>query len=642
MAQDPIRSQKADRWDALVASGVAPAEATKRVEAEFASTQPTTQPPKPSMTLGEEAKGLARSVAQGLTFGFGEELESLPYYLPGGESAEEARARIRGEMQQYREARPVVSGAAELAGGLATGSGLAALGARGVRGAATLARSGLLQGALGGAGAMEGGLKERAVGAATGGALGGALGMATAGAAQAGRRLLKGPQSPVTQMVEEAMTMGRTTPQQVREEAARQMAASPQATVMTALGTPAIRKARAIEAIGGEAGTAMGDALRQQIATRGQRLQEAFTRTTGIGKEDVFETLQDLAEKRREASAPLYEQFKQQPPIASEKLEKFIASRPSLREAVRDAQELAAEEGVQLTMVDLGNGQSIPARTPQFLDYMKRSLDDRIYNGRKPGETSLGPAKMNAYLESRKQFVTELDKLIPGYKAARDAYAGPTQLMNAMDAAEDFASRGTKPGDIREFVNSLTSESEKEFFQRGWLNAQLNKIDAGAMSQKQLKQPLFEQQVKEVFGDKAPEIVNAIRAEVDITDMASAAVTGSRTTPLREDVAREKGGQSVIARGLRQARQAYTDPFGTLARGADILTERRQTPKMEARRLQQVQALQAPASQLGQILQQVEQQRLASEAFKRGSYTAGGVVGGAAGRTAMDLLTGRR
>lgn len=642
MAQDPIRSQKADRWDALVASGVVPAEATKRVEAEFAATKPSAQPAKPSMTLGEEAKGLARSVAQGLTFGFGEELESLPYYLPGGESAEEARTRIRGEMQQYREARPVVSGAAELAGGLATGGGLAALGARGVRGAATLARSGLLQGALGGAGAMEGGLKERAVGAATGGALGGALGMATAGAAQTGRRLLKGPQSPVTQMVEEAMTMVRTTPQQATEEAARQMAASPQATVMTALGTPAIRKARAIEAIGGEAGTAMGDALRQQIASRGQRLQDAFTRTTGIGKEDVFETLQDLADKRREASAPLYEQVMEQPPIASEKLEQFLSSRPSLAQAMQKARTLAAEEGVQLTMVDLGNGQSIPARTPRFLDYVKRALDDQIYSGKDFDGTSLGSSQRRAMLGTKKALVAQLDDMIPGYKAARDAYAGPTQLMNAMDAAEDFASRGTKPGDIREFVNSLTSESEKEFFQRGWLNAQLNKIDAGTLSQKQLKQPLFEQQVKEVFGDKAPEIVNAIRAEVDITDMASAAVTGSRTTPLAEDVARERGGQSVIARGLRQARQAYTDPFGTLARGADILAERRQTPKMEARRMQQVQALQAPASQLAQILRKAEQERLASQAFKQQSYLAGGMAGGAAGRTGIDLLTGRR
>lgn len=130
-------------------------------------------------------KGLARSVAQGATFGFGEEIEALPYLFPGGETREEALKRIRGEMREYREAYPGTALTSELAGGLAFGGvGAARVGA--AKAATTLAgraaqavgRKAMTAGgqaAIGGFGAAEGDVVDRLKGAALGGAVGAGL-----------------------------------------------------------------------------------------------------------------------------------------------------------------------------------------------------------------------------------------------------------------------------------------------------------------------------------------------------------------------------------------------------------------------------------------------------------------------------------
>jgi len=131
---------------------------------------------KSELSTWEKAKGLGRSVAQGATFGFGEELEALPYLLPGGETREQAIKRIRGEMSQYREEYPKTAIAAEIGGGLLTGGvgGARAAGSAGLRAAAgRLAASNVAQGVLGGVGAAEGGFGERVTGGLVGGAVGG-------------------------------------------------------------------------------------------------------------------------------------------------------------------------------------------------------------------------------------------------------------------------------------------------------------------------------------------------------------------------------------------------------------------------------------------------------------------------------------
>lgn len=90
-------------------------------------------------TVGSEAQtageGFARTVAQGATFGFSDELAGLGAALmPGGRGYTEARDKARENLAQFREERPKTALLAEGIGGVATG----------ILGPAALARGGLM------------------------------------------------------------------------------------------------------------------------------------------------------------------------------------------------------------------------------------------------------------------------------------------------------------------------------------------------------------------------------------------------------------------------------------------------------------------------------------------------------------------
>lgn len=117
------------------------------------------------------AGNLARSIGQGITFGFGDELEARYRALTGDRSYDEEVADIRQSIDQFRETNPVAAYGSEIAGSIPTGFGLAGLALRGgLKGAAKI---GALEGSIYGAGEGEG-----VTGTATSTALGAGLGAA--------------------------------------------------------------------------------------------------------------------------------------------------------------------------------------------------------------------------------------------------------------------------------------------------------------------------------------------------------------------------------------------------------------------------------------------------------------------------------
>ena len=148
-----------------------------------------------------------RSVAQGLTLGFADELEAAirnplsalgsALGLSEGQDYKERLDIVRKKLESYRTENPLEAMAYEMggavlpavAGGVLTaGTGTAAVGAStAARLAPTLARAakvGAVEGGIAGFGAGEGGFTERAKTAATGAALGGTLGAAVPVAGQ--------------------------------------------------------------------------------------------------------------------------------------------------------------------------------------------------------------------------------------------------------------------------------------------------------------------------------------------------------------------------------------------------------------------------------------------------------------------------
>ena len=127
------------------------------------------------LSRGQLAKGMARGVAQGVTFNFADELEGLARGLLTDETRAEATEKVRGEQNEFRGKEPGLAFASEMAGSLVPGVGAARMAMKGVRPGARLAgriaASGAGAGALAGAGAGEGGVNSRALPAAAGAAV---------------------------------------------------------------------------------------------------------------------------------------------------------------------------------------------------------------------------------------------------------------------------------------------------------------------------------------------------------------------------------------------------------------------------------------------------------------------------------------
>jgi hypothetical protein len=151
----------------------------------FANLGPAPVDNRPGM--GETA---ARSGVQGMTFGLADEsyglMQGIGSMVRGegfSKGYEEGVKGFREREKAGKERNPVTAMAAEIAGGMGTGLGLA-------RGGVTLMRQGMIlphamgagavegagYGALYGAGNAEGGLQDRAQGAAEGAAIGGVIG----------------------------------------------------------------------------------------------------------------------------------------------------------------------------------------------------------------------------------------------------------------------------------------------------------------------------------------------------------------------------------------------------------------------------------------------------------------------------------
>jgi len=116
---------------------------------------------------------VGRSLAQGVLFGFGDEAEALiRSAFDKSKNYDEFLEESRKGLEEIREKAPILAYGTEIAGGLTTGlaglarTGVAKLGA-GLRGA--------VEGGIYGAGATEGDVADRAVGALTGAAAAGAL-----------------------------------------------------------------------------------------------------------------------------------------------------------------------------------------------------------------------------------------------------------------------------------------------------------------------------------------------------------------------------------------------------------------------------------------------------------------------------------
>lgn len=505
--------------------------------------------------------GFGSAALQGLTFGFSDEIQARAMEAAGQGTYEQNLASIQAAKQAYEQEFPYRALGAEVLGSIPT---MFVGGAGAVRGlqaaqrvlpsisvprqvgaAGGAAVSGATTGALTGAGTAQPG--GRIEGAQSGAQTGAALGAA----GQQAARII--PQVPG---IRQAIEFGREKvglPTDFARRADVKLLQSLQRDGVNL--DEAMRRISVIKQggykpetiieLGGENTRRLADlvaqypgasqAARELIETRSAgapgRIITDFREAFRVNA-DAFDLSEQLIQQRNAASRPLYEQAYREGGVVSDKRFDSYFKLTPFKDAYKTARELAEFDGIDLPekIEDLAKLGGPDLRT---LDYIKRGLDDVLYVKKGPtGGT--GKQILGRLEEKRREFVNLIDEVGPdSYKAARRAFAGPTEVRNAIDTGKEFAK--LDPRELKKQFDSL-SDAEQEGFKIGVFDAIRTNIDKGAdgvdVLRRVWKSTEKQSQIRALLGDDAfNDLSSRLVREKVIRETDVRMLSGSQTQP---------------------------------------------------------------------------------------------------------------
>lgn len=192
-------------------------------------------------------------------------------------------------------------------------------------------------------------------------------------------------------------------------------------------------------------------------------LQNAFG-----SQASFFDEFNALKEARADIGKRLYgPALAKQIPVNAELV--TLLKRPSIADAYNRGIAIAQERGMPVPKVRIENGRLVTdtgvvnAIDTEFLHLIKMGLDDVVFTGKAP-TSGIGNTALSAIKDTRAQFLNFIDRNNPGYKRARDYWAGETSAMDAMQMGRNFLrlDEDELAADLRKM-----SKSEKEAFRLG-------------------------------------------------------------------------------------------------------------------------------------------------------------------------------
>lgn len=438
----------------------------------------------------------------------------------------QALATQQGSDRQFADVHPVVNGAAQLAGGVGATAPLAVAGA-GLVGQTALRTAPGLAGILGRAAAA--GAEGAAIGGTdawtrgqsplTGlafGAAGGVGGEALGQGAQAIRNVFrpadeKAASWVMRQVLHDAPTADGAT-QRLAQLGPDAIVADLGPSVRGQLDQTAIRP--------GPARKMAMDALRTRQDAAGDRIAQALTDAMGP-RTNVLETADQIAAARSAAAGPLYEATRDVAVPMNDTIAELL-SRPAFQSAQAAAVRKAANEGVELDM-------SQP--TVRALDYTKRALDDQIGHAVMHGNRD--DARVLTGL--KQGLLEQVDQAVPDYAAARQAYAGYSEIADALANGQKAFSNSMSPDALTRQLHGM-SDAAREAYQEG-ARQQVAQAMGTARTDAAGAQSLFNrgynrEKLQTVIGDDASKkILDALSSEKQFQATANAVGVGSQTAP---------------------------------------------------------------------------------------------------------------
>jgi len=250
----------------------------------------------------------------------------------------------------------------------------------------------------------------------------------------------------------------------------------------------------------GEAKTLVEQLIRNQQATRGKRLVTAADEALGTSGKTYTGTLDALVNEKKTVSAPFYEQLKD----VSVKVDNDLSNLIQASKTAHGGAELLAEIK-RTTPIDISKikaGDDIPF---DALDKVKQALYDLAEKSK--GEFGKATELSKAYNQLRIDLTNKMDALSPKdkngsiYKQARDAFAGPSQLEDAVKTGRNAMKEDAIK--VADATKGMTA-SEQEAYRIGVLQSLKDKVgtEGGQTSLlKMWKEPATSDKLKEIFGN---------------------------------------------------------------------------------------------------------------------------------------------
>lgn len=458
---------------------------------------------------------------QGLAMGAGDEAEAFFRSQIFGEDYTTALKDVRQKIEATRRADPGGSALSELAGGLAPagvaiattmlsgGSSAPATGPMSAQAVANVGRNiGLLSNMARGAGrgaaiggaqsGVEGfargeggiesraaqGLKEAPVGAGFGAGLGAVVPAAKAvigGATLSPERLAR-------RRLLDLFSRENVTPQEVRKAYEEAQAAGVKPEILADIfpgGDFTRETSRLYQTASGGRRREMSKQLMERARGQGERVQSAFEEALGT-RQKMFDAIDDLESARRVDAAPLYDAAYQVPVSreARRTIDSLMTRAPD--EVWSEVRDEARDQGLQIRDLVQTDRQGRKAvygdYTIKEVDLFKRGLDGVIEENTINGK--MNRKAVRAY-NIKRALLKKADEISPEYAAARQAWAGPTAALNAIEDGRKIF--GDRAENIVKRINRMDA-SEREAFMIGTLDAINQRLGRGVDTQDATKQ----------------------------------------------------------------------------------------------------------------------------------------------------------
>ncbi|EJW11244.1 hypothetical protein A33M_3322 [Rhodovulum sp. PH10] len=427
-----------------------------------------------------------RAVANGVTFGWADELAAKADAVLGrgsyGENLKREKARTEAIPDPLRIPGEIVGAVAgSVAAAPVLGPMAAAAGVSRLPLALRSATAGAAGGAAFGAGEAEPG--ERMVGAAQGTVLGGALGgaapyMVRGAGALAGRvQEAVSPRANVAADLRRAIARDADTPEALMQRAAGLQTVRPGVANLADAGGENVRGIlERVAQTPGAGRTTVVPYLTGRQQGQANRIANDLRGLAGA-HQSARQAIDEVIASRSADAAPLYRAAYEagDRPIITPGLEALTGSPAVTRamaNAARNGQDRAIADGIGafrpgVTVTEdgrvlFGHGPAGPPAYPnlQLWDYTYRELRDAGAELTRQGRNSQGAALTQIAAQMR----DELDRAVPEFRSARQAWAGPSRFLEAIEEG-----RAITRASSEELIPRLgaMSEAEREGFRLG-------------------------------------------------------------------------------------------------------------------------------------------------------------------------------